>query len=130
MSVEETLQKIEDEIKIGKLGKARDRLNGLLSNDPTNLQLRERMGDIYWKLQMPEVAGKYWYFVENKTAEMTEAVKEFEKYCGNDPMQILFSLDYRKENETNVYVNTILSNLDNKAKEKSKIYRDYKKTKG
>jgi hypothetical protein len=130
MSIDLTLRKVEEEISLGKLGKARDRLHGLLSNDPKNLQIRAKLGEIYWKLQMPEIAGKYWYLVQNKTKEMIEATKAFEHYCGNDPVQILFSLKYRNENEDNNYIEEVLSKLDKKAKEKYNWYEDYRKRGG
>jgi hypothetical protein len=48
LPVEKTLQLIDDEIRRGRLGKARDRLHGLLSNDLCNPALRRKMGEIYW----------------------------------------------------------------------------------
>jgi hypothetical protein len=130
MSIESTLQRIEEEIRLGKLGKARDRLHGLLSNDPKNLLIREKLGNIYWKLQMPELAGKYWYLIENKTIEMVEASRSFERRYGNDPMQILFALKYKSDDESNKYINGILSNLHQKAKEQYNWYEDYRKRGG
>ena len=73
MPIEETLARIEGEIAAGDLGKARDRLHGLLSTYPADLMLRRKLGDVYWRLQYPEMAGRYWYLVEEKSPQMLEA---------------------------------------------------------
>lgn len=97
MGLEQTLLKVEEDIEKGDLGKARDRLHGLIISYPNHLELRKKLGDVYWKLQYPAMAGRYWYFVENKTDEMTKACQLFEKECGYNPEMILRSLKFRGE---------------------------------
>jgi hypothetical protein len=126
MPVEKTLQLIDGEIRRGRLGKARDRMHGLLSNDPCNPALRRKMGEIYWKLQMPEMAGRYWYLEEQKTEDMRAACRAFEAQCGRDPMQILFSLKYRLRDETDPYRKAVLEKLHAEAKRKHSWYEDYR----
>jgi len=83
MSKESTFKKISKDITEGNIGKARDRLHGLISTYPNDLELRTKLAEIYHKLQLPEMAGRYWYLEENKTEEMKAACLIFEKSCRN-----------------------------------------------
>ncbi|MED3728456.1 DUF6584 family protein [Priestia filamentosa] len=94
-----TLKKIEEDIKKNDLGKARDRLHGLISTYPNELALRKKLGDIYFLLKYPDMAGRYWYLEENKTPEMVEACLQFEKSMGNDPIAIAKGLKFKGESE-------------------------------
>jgi hypothetical protein len=40
------------------------------------------------------MAGRYWYLEENRTDEMAAACAEFERSCGNDPLEIAKALKY------------------------------------
>ncbi len=95
MPIDETLERIEREIASDDLGKARDRLHGLIATYPYNLSLRQRLGDVYWALHHPAMAGRYWYLVEDKSAQMTAACDAFERSCGNSLLQILLALKFR-----------------------------------
>ena len=90
-----TLRKIETDIQCEDLGKARDRLLGLISTYPNELELRKRLGDIYYELRYPVMAGRYWYLEKNKTPEMLKACNEFEKSMGNDPVRIARVIKYK-----------------------------------
>ena len=92
---ETTLARIEREVAAGNLGKARDRLHGLIATYPDDLTLRRRLGDVYWRLQYPAMAGRYWYLEEAKSPDMVQACAAFEAACGNDPVQMLLALKFR-----------------------------------
>ncbi|CAI8992036.1 MULTISPECIES: DUF6584 family protein [Bacillus] len=92
---EKTLIKIEKDIENHDLGKARDRLHGLIQAYPEDLSLRKKLGDIYFKLQYPTMAGRYWYLEENKTPEMLQACQRFEKSMGNSPNEIVRALKFK-----------------------------------
>ncbi|GLV65106.1 hypothetical protein Bmyc01_37750 [Bacillus mycoides] len=47
---EKTLKRIEKDLKNNNLGKARDRLHGLIATYPNELELRKKLGDIYFTL--------------------------------------------------------------------------------
>ncbi|EJR56940.1 hypothetical protein IIM_00348 [Bacillus cereus VD107] len=49
---EKTLKKIENDIENNNLGKARDRLHGLIATYPNELSFRKRLGDIYYKVKL------------------------------------------------------------------------------
>jgi hypothetical protein len=95
MGKQETLKRIERNIAASNLGKARDSLHGLIHAYPNDLSLRRMLGEVYWKLQFPSMAGCYWYLEEFKTEDMKSACAEFEKLCGNDPLIILKTLKIR-----------------------------------
>ena len=97
MPKDETLRKVEAEIEAGDLGKARDRLHGLVVTYPCDLSLRSWLGGVYWALQYPERAGCYWYLEEDTTPEMEAARKAFENRWGGDPLRILRALKFRAE---------------------------------
>ncbi|MDN4525964.1 DUF6584 family protein [Fictibacillus fluitans] len=95
-----TLKKIERDIENNDLGKARDRLHGLLASYPDELEVRTRLGDIYYALRHPSMAGRYWYLEKNKTPEMVEACLLFEKSMGNEPFKIARALKFQGDKET------------------------------
>lgn len=95
MTLENTMKKVEEDIAQGNLGKARDRLHGLISSYPSNLNLRKQLGAIYWKLQYPAMAGRYWYLEKDNSPEMISARNAFEKDCADDPYLIRKSLKFR-----------------------------------
>ncbi|WP_285767510.1 DUF6584 family protein [Peribacillus sp. SI8-4] len=94
-----TIKKIEEDIEKNDLGKARDRLHGLISTYPHELELRRRLGDIYFALKDPSMAGRYWYLEKNKTSEMEKACILFEKSMGNDAFNISQALKYKGDRE-------------------------------
>ena len=129
MTLDKTLAKIEHDLQVGDLGKARDRIHGLIANYPDNLALRRKLGAVYWRLQMPEMAGRYWYLEEHKDQEMTSACNRFEAQFGNDPMLMLFALRFRGNIELikDTYPGRLLSELDRRAKEKHRGYENFQR---
>lgn len=95
MPIQLTLEKVQNDIDTGNLGKARDRLHGLINTYPNDLGLRVKLGDIYWRLQLPEMAGRYWYLEENKSEQVQSACQFFEKTCKNNPLEILRMLKFK-----------------------------------
>ena len=118
---EETLERIEKDIAAGDCGKARDRLHGLLTSYPQDLELRCKLGDVYWRLQYPAMAGRYWYLEEAKSATMTAACTVFERSCGSDPAQMLLALKFKGDlaplHES--YAGSMLLALQAQARERS-----------
>lgn len=95
MSLEKTLRRVEEDVASGDYGKARDRLHGLLRAYPGDLRLRRRLGDIYWALKHPAMAGRYWYLEDETTPEMVRARRAFERATGGDPVEILRALKFK-----------------------------------
>ncbi|WP_141770073.1 DUF6584 family protein [Bacillus sp. OV322] len=115
-----TLKKIEEDIKKNDLGKARDRLHGLISTYPNALELRKKLGDIYFELKYPSMAGRYWYLEENKTPEMVKVCNEFEKSMVNDPKRIARTLKFKGDVEilNRMELHGEFPLIENKVKEK------------
>lgn len=115
-----TIKKIEEDIKKNDLGKARDRLHGLISTYPNELELRRKLGNIYFTLKYPSMAGRYWYLEKNKTPEMIQACIQFEKTMGNDPFLIARALKFKGDNEIlkNLELDQVISPVQDKVKEK------------
>jgi hypothetical protein len=120
---------IERDIQAGNLGKARDRLHGLLVSYPDNLNLRKQLGDIYWLLQMPDLAGRYWYLEEMKDERMNTACHIFEKQYKNDPAYILHAIKFKGKTVSapDTFASQTLEMLHQKAREKHSWYADYRK---
>lgn len=100
MPKDRTLRMIEREMEAGQLGRARDRLHGLLATYPADLTLRARLAEVYWRLQHPEMAGRYWYLQEPTEEKHRTARREFERSCGDDPLQMLRAVKLRAALET------------------------------
>ena len=92
---EETLGRIEADIASSDYGKARDRLHGLIATYPDDLNLRLKLGQVYWELQYPSMAGRYWYLEQAKTPAMAQACRSFERSCGDDPAKLLLAVKFR-----------------------------------
>jgi hypothetical protein len=99
MPIEQTQKKVEQDIASGDYGKARDRLHGLISTYPNDLALRRKLGEVYWQLQYPAMAGRYWYLEEDKSPEMVTACTTFEQSCGDSSLHLLLSLKFRGDVE-------------------------------
>lgn len=94
-SYRHTLDKVERDIERNDLGKARDRLHGLIQHNPDDLDLRNRLAAIYFRLRDPAMAGRYWYLEEKRTAEIQAAVAAFERSVGYNPFFILRALKFK-----------------------------------
>lgn len=92
MPYDETRAKIEQEILEGKLGVARDRLHGLIVTYPHDLSLRSRLGDVYWALGYPALAGQWWFLDEDLTDEKRQAIHEFARAHRNDVKLMMHAL--------------------------------------
>ncbi|WP_432363837.1 DUF6584 family protein [Sporosarcina sp. UB5] len=102
------------------LGKARDRLHGLISTYPNELELRKKLGDIYFELKYPAMAGRYWYLEKNKTPQMVKACMQFENSMGHDMNKIARALKYKGDMELleGLAIDPALLSSQNKVKEK------------
>ncbi|MDM5293067.1 DNA helicase [Peribacillus simplex] len=114
-----TIKKIEEDIEKNDLGKARDRLHGLISTFPNELDLRRKLGDIYFALKYPSMAGRYWYLEKSKSPEMVKACIQFEKSMGNDPIRIGRAIKYKGDSEVlkRLQLDQVISPIQNKVKE-------------
>ena len=82
MALQETLAKVHAEIDSGRLYQARDRLHGLVRSYPDNLELRWLLGDIYWRLNYPAMAGRWWWLLPPDRPEVSAAFEAYADMCG------------------------------------------------
>jgi len=94
VALEVTMERVSSDVARGDLGKARDRLEGLLAAYPDDLEIRRRLGDLYWRLQYPERAGRHWYLIESERPEMDVAKRAFESRYGGDAWLMLDAIGY------------------------------------
>ncbi len=95
MPLEETLAKVRREIESGDLGKARDRLHGLITTYPADLRLRSELGRVYWLLREHAMAGRYWYLDPETTPDMEQARGAFEVDRGDDARLMFNAIRFR-----------------------------------
>lgn len=89
------LSRVDADIADGNLGKAKERLTGLLHAHPHDLSLRPKLAEVYWMMKWPEEAGAYWYLEPNPNEDMIKAIAIFEKGCKHDPVRIFERLKLR-----------------------------------
>ena len=82
MALQETLAKVHAEIDSGRLYQARERLHGLVRSYPDNHELRWLLGDIYWRLNYPAMAGRWWWLLPPERPEVSAAFKAWSDMCG------------------------------------------------
>ncbi len=130
MPLAQTLQKVEEDVRSGDYGKATARLHGLIGSYPGNLELRQQLGELYWNLRMPAMAGRYWYLVENKDERMQAACKRFEEQFGNDPFHMLLALKFKGDVEAiqGTYAGRVLNDLEQRASRKYPCMRTSART--
>jgi len=94
VTLADTLDRAAADGARGDLGKARSRLEGLLQAYPAELIIRRRLGEVFWQLQYPERAGRYWYMFEDETPEMAAAKRAFEGRYGGDAWRMLDAIGF------------------------------------
>jgi len=94
VALDETMARADRDIQRGDLGKARDRLEGLLVAYPDDLRIRARLGEIYWRLQYPERAGRHWYLLASENSDMDAAKQAFAAHYNDNPGMVLQAIGY------------------------------------
>jgi hypothetical protein len=117
VTLKATLERAAADEDRGDLGKARDRLEGLVAAYPDELEIRRRLGDIYWRLSYPERAGLHWYLLESDRPEMDDAKRAFEKRHGDDAWLMLDAIGYQGGLDAirGTYAETVIGDLSRRA---------------
>ena len=128
MAKEDTLRRVQTDIEAGNIGRARDRLHGLIWQYPNDLSLRARLAEVYWQLRFPAMAGCYWYLEEPASDKIREAQAEFERFCGRDPLHMLQRLKFRGDAASMPpYAREKLLGLQRDCERKHGCYPDFSK---
>lgn len=95
MSLEEKLEKIDSEIQSGLKLKATDRLRNLIQEHPNELDLWNKLAELYYESGFMDAAGKYWILTEPTEKRIKKCVDIYEKSVNYSGHQILHELVYR-----------------------------------
>jgi hypothetical protein len=118
VSLEVTLARAAADVERGDLGKARDRLEGLLTAYPADLEIRRLLGVIYWSLQYPARAGQHWYLLPSDRPEMDAAKDAFAARYGGSARLMLQEIGYHGgiESVRGTYAGDALQELARRAR--------------
>jgi hypothetical protein len=72
----------------GLIDEATQKLAVVSSAFPPGSPHSKEIGDLFWELNFPAMAGRYWYFLNDKSDRMRSACIEFERSLGNNPILI------------------------------------------
>ena len=92
--LEADLAAIRAAIANGQVEEAARKMCAIALNIPPGARLSKEIGDLYWELGFPAMAGRYWYLVDSKSDQMIAACEEFEHSLGNTPTLIIHALGY------------------------------------
>lgn len=95
MSLEEKLEKIDSEIQRGLKLKATDRLRNLIQEHPNELDLWNKLAELYYESGFMDAAGKYWILTEPTEERIKKCADIYEKSVNYSGYQILQELVYR-----------------------------------
>ncbi len=129
MPLQKTLATVERDIQNGDLGKARDRLLSLLIAYPDNLELRYKLGEVYWELRFPAMAGRYWYLEERTNPRIQSACTAFERAFGHDPLRMFLAIKFKGDLSLlqGTYAGQTLGDLRQRAQEKYPYHPIFRK---
>ena len=103
MNLEEKLNRIDLEIQNGMKYKATDRLRNLIQENPNEIQLWNKLAELYYESGFLDSAGKYWILTEPTEERIKKCVEIYEKsvnYSGNHILQdLVFRGDKTKLSE-------------------------------
>jgi len=90
--IEAVLAGIRKAIGDGDVEEAKRRIRGIPILVSPGSRFAREIGDLYWELGFPAMAGRYWYLLEEKTEQMLSACQEFERSRGHNPWAIFTEL--------------------------------------
>lgn len=94
MPYQESIAQVEADIAAGRFADAREGLLPLIKEYPDNFWLREKMGDVCWRLGAPVEAGGWWCLLPQLTPQQAGAVAEFLAFHAGDPVAVLAQIQF------------------------------------
>lgn len=120
MSFQEKLDKIDSEIENGLKFKAADRLRNLIQENPNEIELWNKLAELYYESGFLDAAGKYWILTEPKEDRVRKCVEIYEKSVNHSGYQILQDLVFRGDkSRLSEYAQQKLLALEVDSKEKA-----------
>jgi len=102
------LNKIENDIELGLKYKAADRLRNMINSHPDDMELWNKLAELYYDAGFFDAAGKYWIFNNSNDPKVVKCVEPYEASVNHSGSQILKEITYRGDR----------TNLTNYAREK------------
>ena len=119
LQLDKKLEIIDTELKNGFKSKAIDRLRNLIQQNPNEMQLRDKLAEIYYESGFLDAAGKYWILTEPTEKRIKNSVDIYEKSLNNSSLEILKDIVFRgQKNLLSQYGQNKLSQLELDCKEK------------
>lgn len=87
--------RVKEDLRNGRLWKARDRLQGARRVDPANQWLLETLGEIYYKMGDLPAAGRVWFLTTRTGSEWEAAEAGFYDRYGRKPSSVVAALEVR-----------------------------------
>lgn len=100
MHLDHKLESIDKDIADGLRFKAVDRLRNMIKAYPNQLELREKLAELYYEAGFIDAAGRYWMLSESQEPHVKACVETYEKSVGYSGMQILNEIQYRGERKS------------------------------
>lgn len=120
MNLKEKLDKIDSEIENGLKFKATDRLRNLIQENPNEIELWNKLAELYYESGFLDSAGKYWILTEPTDDRIKKCVEIYEKSVNNSGYQILQELVFRGDkSKLSDYAQKKLTELESDSKEKA-----------
>ncbi|WP_422093723.1 MULTISPECIES: DUF6584 family protein [unclassified Tenacibaculum] len=120
VNLKEKLDKIDSEIENGLKFKATDRLRNLIQENPNEIELWNKLAELYYESGFFDSAGKYWILTEPTDDRIKKCVEIYEKSVNNSGYQILKELVFRGDkSKLSDYAQKKLTELESDSKEKA-----------
>ncbi|MFK7748549.1 MAG: DUF6584 family protein [Kordia sp.] len=95
LSLKDKLKRINFEIENGLKFKASDRLRNLIQENPNEIQLWNKLAELYYESGFLDAAGKYWILTEPTDERISKCVEIYEKSVNYSGYQILQEIVFR-----------------------------------
>lgn len=120
MSLKEKIAKIDSEIENGLKFKAADRLRNLIQENPNEIELWNRLAELYFESGFLDAAGRYWILTEPTDDRIKKSVEIYEKSVNNSGYQILQDIVFRGDkSKLSKFAQKKLSELELDSKQKA-----------
>ena len=127
MSLKEKLDKIDSEIENGLKFKATDRLRNLIQENPNEIELWNKLAELYYESGFLDSAGKYWILTEPTDDRIKKCVEIYEKSVNYSGYQILQEIVFRGDkSKLSEFAQKKLSELESDSKEKANYVPEFK----
>jgi len=127
MSKHSALRKIEFNINNGLKLKAAVQLGTLINKNPNNIELRNRLAELYFEAGFLDAAGKFWILNDSKDQNVKRCVEIYEKSVNHSGNRILLDLKFRGDKTLlSRYAQNKLAELEKDSLDKTNSIPDFK----